>query len=742
MTEQKFSPRVDLEYLDGSVAGVEAEKEEIILAARTPEREAREWDWLICLSWGLGMPWFWRTRDEETGKARRQWVREAERNRPVIQNLIEPRIDTLVGVEAYHPRFIGRNTAQIGTEDNEKVRAVGDAANHAAGVVKLGSRKLDLDHLKHMVGLSWARIGWDQTAGQMASGWEQVPCPTCKGTCEDPMQPGVPCVTCAAEGMVAAAMGRESTPGQVFMPRAMRPEGDVCLTVHPPWEVLADPSSVDPKRPQRLIHEYLMTPAEAWSFWFGEDTGITQSMLHTGGLGRVCAMLHSGWLTQSFTDTGNMVLVREVLCAPCERWPRGLHAVEVGGVWAIGGALPEHGRIPYVPWRGYSVIGRAYPRSTCERILHLQYAHHQLLWDILDHVEFTTHVRVIKPKNVSFTVEDQPGVVSFHGNNPGAKPDWFRDPGVPQDSWNQLDRLERAADEASYATPLLRGQTQSDSSARHDAWLEQRQLQPMKRMLQDNEESLKLIGELLVDTLKTNYEPGRQLRDVFGSGGQMRFAAFDADKMGSSANVELIPERDLGRTLSARREELTAMKTAGVFDDPRLMRLFEIASPDQPFSEDQSDDAVALFEQRTVREWDLESNPAEMVMDPMTGAEQLSWTPMPPPMPFENFAAHLACHKAFYNELKMALGHDHPKTKAVEAHIIQTEEFQAGAEMRMQGMAAQAASAYGMANAQDPNAQPQDAVQTAESMGAAPVEQPSPPETQQSLQQVDAALQE
>jgi hypothetical protein len=484
-----------------------------------------------------------------------------------------------------------------------------------------------------------------------------------------------------------------------------------------------------------------MSPAEAWSHWFGEDTGIKQDDLQAGGLGRVCAMLHSGWLTNAFQDVGNLVLVREVLSAPCERWPAGLHAVEVGGVWALGGPLPVHGRIPYVPWRGYPVIGRAYPRSTTERILPLQFAHHQLLWDIMDHVEFTTHVRMMKPKGVGFSVDDRPGVVSYTTPNSAAKPEFLKDPGVPADSWNQLDRLERAADEASYATPLLRGQTQSESSARHDAWLEQRQLQPMKRMLQDNEESLKIIGELLVDTTKANYEPGRQLRDVFGSGGQMRFAAFDADRMGSSANVELIPERDIGRTLSARRAELIEMKTAGVFDDPRMMRMFEIASPDQPFAEDQSDDAVALFEQRTVREWDMEAEPAEMTVDPMTGAEMLSFSPMPPPMPFENFAVHLVSHKAFYNELKMALGHNHPKTKAVEAHILETEQNQAGFEMRMQGMAQQAAAGFGLANAQDPNAQPAEAVETAGAMGAPPGEAPGAPETQESLQQVDATLQ-
>jgi hypothetical protein len=43
----------------------------------------------------------------------------------VMENIITPRVESLVGIESYPLRYAGRNTAQRGTEDQLRSRAVG-----------------------------------------------------------------------------------------------------------------------------------------------------------------------------------------------------------------------------------------------------------------------------------------------------------------------------------------------------------------------------------------------------------------------------------------------------------------------------------------------------------------------------------------------------------------------------------------------------------------------------------------
>ncbi len=747
MMEPVLGPEVNLEYV-GTVDRVTAETERILLSAKTPERSAREWDWLIMLSWSGGQPYYWREKAED-GRARRVMWPEHERNKPLLANLITPRVDTLVGTEAFTPRYVGRNTAQLGTEDYMKVRAAGDAANHGVGVVRLGTKKLELDHMKHTLGLAWLKVQWDPSAGTYVEGWDQVPCPTCNGTSSIQTPTGVgPCLTCASEGAIAQEMGEEFKPGFTNVPMGSAPEGEVVATVHPPWEVFADPSAPDPKRPHRLVHEYLMDRDDAWNHWFA-GTDIPKDKMLSGGAEQMTVML-AGWANGSMLGDGaNLVTVRETFVTPTDEWPEGLHAVIVGGVVMVAEPLPAHRRITYTPFRCYPRINRYFPASTVERMLPIQYAHHKLMWQIQDAAEFAANTRILKPKGVGMQVDDMPGITSYTQQPGMATPQFMKDPGLSQDVYSQLDRLERQADEVSYATPLLRGESRGESSARHDAWLEQRQLQPMKRMLEDNAESLKKVGEDLVDTIKENYAPGRQFRDVFGAGGQMLVREFASDRMGSSANVELIPERDVGRTLSSRRDELIALKTAGFLDDPRLMQMAEIASPDAPFYEDMTDEQAALFEnQQVVRYWDLQANPPqflEPMPDPMTGEvtpPQLLNSPMDPPSFFENHVVHKRVHIQEFNRLKMTYGLNHPYTQAMRDHLDQTLEMEAQQQARVQALAAQAAASYGMGNAADPNAQPAETVEAAGEMGApdasatAPV--PGEPETQESLQQVDA----
>lgn len=738
----RIGPRVNVEYV-GEPNSDRWQKamawfDRVVATARTPERLAREWDWLVMQSWFHSQPWYWRERIE--GKTRRVWVSEEERTRPILMNLMEPRVDALVGSEAFIPRYVGRNTAQMGTEDHIRVRAAGDVANHAVAVCNLGSRKTEADLIKHMFGLAWFKPDWDPRAGAMVPTKNVVVCPVCNGTCLIRAVDGLeaPCITCEAEGLLAANEGREWQRGQLQVDGDMDPEGDVSSQVIPPWEVYVDPSHKDPLAPEKLVHEFYMDKDAAYETYLDDLEDIKPEDLQVGSGQQIINQLIGGFNATMYAQTNSMVTVRELRIVPCDEFEQGLWLIDVGGVICDGGPLPYQ-RMNFVPYRCYSRVGRYYPKSTVERLLPVQMAHHQLVWNIQDHVDMATHMRLITDKGVTVQLDDLPGVVkvSRAGAGPQARsPEFLKDPGIPPDAWQQLQNLERHADEVSYCLPLMRGETSGESSARHDAWLEQRQAQPMKRMLEDNAASLKKVGQILVEIIRDRYPNGRQLRDVFGSGGQMLMREYSVERLGSSANVDLVPERDIGRTRSSRNEELLDAFAKGAMQDPEMRKLMGIESPDAAWEEDASDQYLAQWENDQLTRWDLTANPPQMGVDPMTGGPQLLNSPMPPPALFENQQIHRKVHVALWNRLKRTYGTDHPLTMALYDHLVQTDEMEAQQQMRQQALVAGAAAQYGMQNGGGQNA----AESAADANPAAPQGEPGAPETQPALKAVDNSL--
>lgn len=729
MNEQDKTPLVDSEYI-GDWSPVTA-LEEYVSSARTSERTEWERDCRINLAWFLGEPWY---RKNARGEV--EWIRPEHRAARFHVNIIFPRVMTLAGSETYTPKFEGRAGASPDLEDNMRVRGAVDCANHGVRVSGLARGMREGHIYKHVFGIGWYKVGFDPNKGPMGPTWGQVPCPTCAGlgAIQSPVDgQAAPCPTCAAQGVQLDKPDLPPPPpGYMNEVVGEEPQGEVSVDLVPPWEIYFDPDAPSPFDIQWLIHERDMDKNVAWET-FCRGTGVHADDLQQASWMGDAEKLFSFSMypgRKGTTSRKNQVRVREFYQLRTEKHRNGLYACVIGNQVIRAGALPyAHNRIPYVPFRCHVVPGRMYPRSTVDNLLPLAVAYNDHLTNLYARAQQSVQLRVIAPRGSAFELSDVQGVAEYDFRPSRPKPEFFNDTGAPPDAAQMIERLQAEADTVSFSSDVLRGEAAgSQDNARFAAFREQRAVNPIRMMIEDNAESMTRVGRLMVDTIKLTYRDGRLLR-IMGTSGHAKFRAFKLEQVGSSEDVELMAVRDVGRTLASRREDIYEAKKAGVFDDPRLMKMAEFSTDEHLFEEREAHESAAMMENEKFRHQQ----------------------PVAPPQRYEDHDIHLSCHAVFLNELRMTLGAESPVAQMLVQHMDETEKLKAWETANQQAQLQQAqmamqqqAATLGMANAADPSKQPAQAENVNNAVGADVLsgQAPGAPETQPSLQAVDAALQQ
>jgi len=716
------SSKVDLQYL-GDFDPVK-KATELISAGKSAERIERERDWYINYMWFRGQPYV--ARNYETGKI--AYIPPEDRVHAKSFNMLLPRVRTLIGNETFVPKFRARNAAAMGTEDQMRVRGVEDVANHVTRAARLNRQKRRADLYKHLFGLCWFKIGWDPTKGPIKAITGQVPCPTCNGTAVitgfDGQEAG--CPICGAQGLLNDGM----SPGQVEGIVGSAPEGEVSISVAPPWEIVCDTSADDIFDCRWLIHERTMDRALAFEL-FCVDTGLQLEDIPRGSkIGSDMANFMSGVDGRRVGNGQDTVTVRELWHMPTPSHQRGVHAVIVGGVVARGGPNPwEHGKLPFVPYRCYEDPGHFYPTSTCDALVPINAQYNEMMTKFTEFVDMGNIMRLLVEDSVGLTFDDVPGIVRFSHKPSKPEPKFLQSPGVPPDVYQWLDRANKGADELSAVSDVMRGQMQTaEPNAQYSAFIEQRTQTPLRMMYEDNQDSLTEVARLAVDTAKLMYKNGRLLRDVFGAGGNVVMREFRLEQAGSSSDVEIIPERDVGRSVASRRAEIIEANKAGVFQDPRLMKLMEYATDDEVYDDMVLDEQVAQLDVESVDRWDPASGaPAPMLMARM----------------FEDHVVHIRVKRRALNRMRTTYGQDDPRCSLMEQNLLQHQAMALTEQQMVQQAQTEQAAQFGLANAQNPAMQPAD-VQAAAggpvADGMVSPPPPGPPGTQPTLGDAAASV--
>lgn len=683
--------------------------------ARTAARIKEERQWRINIKWFCGEP-FWRV-----GKSgEMEWISPDDRKHYTFLDTVSPRVWTLIGHTTYPPKYEAKTSTSHDMEDVFRARATADAANHAANAANESKWFREAQLLNLVCGHSWAKIGWDPDAGPLMPDYGQTACPVCHGEGAIPGQDGLnPCPRCGAEGVI------EADAGMAVDPVGEKPDGDVCLDVVPPWEILPDPEARDLFSIRGLVHMQDMSRAAAFAR-FGEEAGLSEEdMKASSSIGSTMeaalgTVLGSTW---SGPTDRKYVQVQEFYELRSQKFPHGLYAVLIGGDLVKGGALPlRHNRIPYAPLRCLHRPGTIYPQSIVERLLPSAMAINDHFSNVHARAGWTTQVRLLAERGQGVEMSDVPGVMLYDKKRGQEMPKPLDFGPGGEDAMNVIDRLTGHSDEVSFAAGVLQGKAETES-ARHDALLEERANLPLKMMVEDNAQTLYQVGVLLLETMKLFY-PDNRIIQCFGPNGITEARAYKLSQLGGGDDMILSAIKDLGRSLASRRAEVMEMAKAGVFQDPRLMKLAEIGGDGVLYADRKRHESIATRE------------------NAMSRADR----PMPQPMPFQDHAVHLETHGQLYDEYQMTFGPEHPKTQEVLQHMFATEQMQAQEEMRKQQAMVQAQQAFGNVNAADPNAQPKQTVNAAQDAGMMPTEPapaagPGPAESQPALAQVDQRLQ-
>lgn len=727
MYDPKQNPKIDWAYL-GEDFNPENEVARCEEAARTSERTRSEVSWAINLKWAIGEPYY---RQDPDGHI--EWVTPDDQRRYFHVNIIHPRVMTLIGNELYVPKFEARPKASGQPEDVMRARASADVVNHGVHVSGAVESIASAHWLKHACGLSWLEVGYDPEAGEIGPAFGAVACDVCQGqgaiVTGNPLNPIASCPRCGAQGVI---LGRpdlpELPPGQVYQVTGEEPEGDVAVWCHPPWEILQDPDS-DSFKIRYLIHSKDIDKKVFFQS-YADGTGLRPDEVPdaTTGANQIFSRL-PGW-DRASTNRKGMVTLKRFYHLPTLKHPKGLYVVMASNTVVLAGPLPyAHRRIPFVPLRCHNIPGiKAYPKSTVDSIMSEACAVNEMLTNMYERAQQSVQMRMIAARGSAIDMGDIPGLLEYDHRPSIGRPDFFNDNGASPDAANMVDRLLQYADEASFSADVMRGQSGgSEENARLVAFREQRAVVPLKPMLEDNAKSLTEMGRLLHDTIKLTYKPHRVIRSIYGSHGSYKYRSFGTTELGTTSDFELIPTRDIGRSLASRRQEINEAVAAGTFASPEAMKLAEFATESLTYSDAHLHENAAMTENEAVR----------------------AGGPVGPASKYEDHNVHKQAHRTVLAELRVTLGSQHPSCMALQTHIdshVQMENaeqseiamLQAQAQMQMQGAAQQ----FGQANAADPNAQPVqtvDAVQAAQS-GVVTQGEPGDPGTQPNLQQADQAL--
>lgn len=727
MYDPKENPKIDWAYL-GEDFSPEQEVARCEDAAKTSERTRAEVSWAINLKWSIGEPYY---RQDPDGHI--EWVTPDDQRRYFHVNIIHPRVMTLIGNELYVPKFEARPKASGQPEDVMRARASADVVNHAVHVSGAYEAIAAAHYLKHTCGLSWLEVGYDPEAGEIGPAFGAAPCPQCQGQgaiiTGDPVAPIVPCPQCGAQGVVIGRPDlQQLPPGQVYQVIGEEPEGDVAVWNHPPWEILQDPDN-DAFKIRYLIHSKDIDKKVFFQS-YAEGTGLAPDEIPDAVVGSNQLFSRLPGQDRHSANRKGMVTLKRFYHLPTLKHPKGIYVVMAGEKVVIAGPLPyAHRRIPFVPVRCHNIPAvKAYPKSTVDSIMSEACAVNEMLTNMYERAQQSVQMRMIAARGSAIDMGDIPGLLEFDHRPSVAKPEFFNDNGASPDAANMVDRLVQYADESSFSADVMRGQSGgSEDNARLVAFREQRAVVPLKPMLEDNAKSFTELGRLLHDTVKLTYKPHRVIRSIYGSHGSYKYRSFGTTDLGTTSDFELIPTRDIGRSLASRRQEINDAIAAGTFANKEAMKLAEFATESLTYSDAHLHENAAMTENERAR------------------AQQ----PMGPASKYEDHQVHMAAHKTVLAELRVTLGPQHPSCADLQAHIdshVQTEQqeqaeiamLQAQAQMQMQAQAAQ----FGQANAADPGMQPVqtvDAVQAAQS-GVVTQGDPGDPGTQPNLQMADQAL--
>lgn len=676
--------------------------------SRGGDRTARDQNTLVNLRWYRNQP-YWRVNH----LGRLQQIKPDMRGRYVPTNLMFESIRTVSSALQFPPK-VEPFVKQHDRGDYARARMMSAIGNH---VIQSGQMHSAMAHSQDIVqlgGFCALKPVWDPSRGEIRPGLSSIPCPQCGGSGVQDGEIGPEaCPRCSAQGLVRDPNGGLRGAGEVNVETRGKPVGNVMWEVVPPWELFPDADAPSIHMAEAMLQRTKMTPARFWKE-YGKSAGLEKSafMPESGGdLDLGGAILRSGPAGFGRSDE-NSFYVYEWWKNPDDEHPDGLWCVMAGEQVVLAQKYPPACgvRHPFFILTCYETWGSLYPTATADIIL-------PLCQVINDHISaqhvrdrLASKLRFIAPREAQLRVDEATGQVQYTHvpGRPAPAPAMM----PPSDSGMGLvNFLWGVVKSHAAANDVMRGEGGGDLSGVAAAWMEDRALRQLSGLIAQQTTVIEAAIRYAIDLFWANAEDGRRMRLV-GSGGAYEVHSFDASAVGESDDVRLVMTKDIGRTRTARMQELNEMAKMQMIDAKTYQRLAEIGE-------------TAGYNTRAR----LNANAANMEYQELVETGQ-----MPPAIDGEDDEAHLEQHDLQIIELK---GSDpnSPLIPVIQQHREMHKQNQANQAFRDQMRMAQAQQQFGAVNGADAAAQPVQTQQAAADVfpqGGPPGSQPSLEAAQQS----------
>lgn len=424
-----------------------------------------------------------------------------------------------------------------------------DAAKLTEDVLHHLWRKLDLQRRQRAV-LSWSRvcgagfwkIYWDSSIG------EKVP------VLIDPQ--GQPVL------MDGGPVRADDPAAQQFLAQGaqvkMIAEGDVCVEVRSPFEIVVDPLAGEEglSSAEWVIEETVQSMDYCRLRW--PNANLREDAEAVSGLAE--SRLNPGF---SLDGTGQYkgVKVREFWHRPGSQYPKGKYCV-----WACDQLLVEkdlpYSNLPYVMFGGITVPGRFWPTSVVSQLRGPQTEFNKTRSQIRENASRIGNPSLLTSRYANVEYSGVPGErVYYDDSTPTSVPSYLQPPEMPGYVQNEVNLIENSFREISGQHEVTGGQVPGGVTAASAINLLQEQDDTrLGPDIYDMERALAEAGSQLAQLVARYYADDRALQ-IIGPEGNWDIQSFRGQQLGDNTQVEVQAGSAMPQSKAAKMASMEQMLT-------------------------------------------------------------------------------------------------------------------------------------------------------------------------------------
>jgi hypothetical protein len=466
-------------------------------------------------------------------------------------------------------------------------------------------------------------------------------------------------------------------------------QGDVCLEVRSPFEILPDPLGKDIESCEWIIEEVVQSEEYVWMHHGQRVKADTEV---TGGPSD--SRFFPSWQTGGGNTSYRGVKVRELWIRPNSQFPKGRRTV-----WARDKVLFDddspYEQLPYVMFRGLPVPGRFWPTSITEQLREPQTELNKIKSQIRENAQRIGNPMLLRSRLANVKYTGVPGEeVLYDDTTANATPSYLQPPEMPNYVVQEIDRILEAFREISGQHEVSNSQVPAGVTAASaiNLLLEQDDTR-LGPTITEMETSLSYSGKMVLRLIGQYYTEERMV-GLVGEDQNYDFISFKGEALKDNNNVEVQAGSAFPASKAAKQaaiqQTLTLMIQNGQPVDARTMRKilrdYQVGGLEAFFSDVGRDEAQVNRENRLMYQGQpLPINPFDEDETHVAGHQDEMksnrFFRAPPPIQ-ALFVAHVQLHQ---DRLQKA----HDAAQADQMHqMVQQTQVQAAPEQQQLSMQA------------------------------------------------------